>query len=236
MKNLKENIFQLCLTFIGLVAAYWVSRLANEQQLIFGVVLLILVAISVVVWFISNLVNERILKINEERIREQYKFEEKIQGSWIERYSNEGQIGYGLIEIIYDELSKTLYLKGNVYDSEGKAFANWSSKSVYTDRNKKSVLYIYDGEFMDSRLQGNGYGKLDFSHSNGDVILSGTGCFEDASTNYIPRNFDIDRLDNGLCEELTGNCIPRYSFDKEMLINKYREYLEDKTRQEEGLK
>lgn len=174
--------------------------------------------------------NERILEINEEKIREQYEFEEKIQGLWIERYSidDNGSIGYGIIEIIYIEQSKTLHLKGNVYNSSGETFANWSSKSVYTDRNKKSILYIYDGEFMDDRLKGNGYGKLDFSHANGDVILSGTGYFEDHFSEYIPKNFEIDRLDNGLCEQLTGKCIPQHSFDKKLLIVKFHEYITEK--------
>ncbi|MEM6397574.1 MAG: hypothetical protein AAF741_14585 [Bacteroidota bacterium] len=232
MKNPKENSFQLILTLIGLVSAYWISRLANEQNLNFISICLLLVAIAVIVWFISDLINQRILRINEESIREQYEFEESIEGLWIERYStnDNGGVGYGLIEIIYDELSKTLHLKGNVYDFEGKTFANWASKSVYTDRNKKSLLYIYDGEFMDKRLQGNGYGKLDFSQSNSGKILSGTGCFEDIITEYIPKNFDIDRLDDGLCEELTGECIPKHSFDKELLINKYHEYLENRTK------
>ncbi|KAA3625728.1 MAG: hypothetical protein DWQ02_21215 [Bacteroidetes bacterium] len=231
MKNPKENIFQLMLTLIGLVSAYWISKLANEQKLNTTSIILILVAIAIIVWFISDLINQRIIRINESKVREQYEFEEKIQGLWIEKYSidDNGGIGFGLIEIIYDEPSKTLHLKGNVYDFNGRTFANWSSKAVYTDRNKKSVLYIYDGEFRNDRLNGNGYGKLDFSHSNEEVILSGTGYFEDNTTNYVPKNFDIDRLDNGLCEELIGDCVPKHSYDKEVLIKKFHEYLEDKT-------
>lgn len=230
MENPNENALQLFITIIGLSTAYYISVLANKQQLGTLIILMILISISIIVWFLSSIINQRILRISEEKIRKQYAFEEKIKGLWIERYviDEKINIGYGLIEIIYEANSQTLHLKGNVYDSTGKAFANWASKTVYTDRNKKSIFYIYDGEFMDKRLSGNGYGKLDFSNSsnNSDIILSGTGCFEDDFTKFIPKNFDIDRLDKGLCQNLIGEYLPNHSFDKEKLIKKYHEYLQ----------
>ncbi|NOQ23940.1 MAG: hypothetical protein GQ564_01135 [Bacteroidales bacterium] len=229
MNNPKENIMQLALTVVGMISAYWASVLASKNSIELLMTMIILISMAIIVWLFTNEINKQIIKIAEKKITEQFNFEKKIEGLWIERYSMDenGKFGYCLIEIIYNELSRILHLKGNVYDSNGKAFANWNSKSVYTDKNQKSILYIYDGEFMDSRLVGNGYGKLDFNNSNSDTILTGTGCFEDANSKFIPKNFDIDRIDNGLCKELIDECMPKHSFDKERLILKYHKYLEN---------
>jgi hypothetical protein len=228
MKKPKEIIWQFLLTIVGIFSAYMISVLANKYSLNSWIVILLLLSMSIIVWFFSKEINDQIIKTVEKRITELYNFEKKIEGLWIEKYQMDGngKVGYCLIEIIYNESIRTLHLKGNVYDSTGKSFANWNSKSVYMDRNQKSVLYIYDGEFMDSRLVGNGYGKLDFNNSKQEVISTGTGCFEDSNTKYIPINFDIDRLDNGLCKELIDNSMPCHSFDKERLVKKYHEYLE----------
>lgn len=229
MKKTIENTLQFILTFVSLASAYYISILANDKNLDLGFLILILVATTVLVWFINYKINERILKINTENITLRYEFERKVEGLWIEKYNPEvNKSGYGLIEIIYDKESKSTYLKGSVYDAEGNSFANWASKSVYSDRNKKSLLYIYDGEFTNSRLDGNGYGKIDFSNSNAEILISATGCFEDHTMGFKPVSFEIDRLNDEICNNIIGKKNPEFSYDRQNLVIGYHAYITSK--------
>ncbi len=226
MKNSLEKTLQFLLTLVSMWSAYYISVLANIKNFDFGFVTLALVATTVIVWFITYQINERVIKMNTESLTLQYEFERRVEGFWIEKYNPEiNKTGYGLIEINYDRDSKATYLKGSVYDIEGNLFANWSSKSVYSDRNKKSLLYIYDGEFMDKRLDGNGYGKIDFSNFSSEVFASASGCFEDITTGFKPVSFEIDRLDSGLCNDIIAKKVPEFSYDKQNLIKGYHNYL-----------
>ncbi|MCK5854669.1 MAG: hypothetical protein KAG56_05560 [Sulfurovaceae bacterium] len=223
----KDNVYQFFVVFLGMLSAYYISKLAGEQNLQIEFQWLIVISISIIVWFLSWHLNEKILKNNSTKLMEKYEFERQLQDLWLERYEMEdsGNSGYCLIDIIYDQNSKSLHLKGNVYTDNGNSFANWTSKAVYLDRNTKSILYIYDGEFKERRLAGDGYGKLDFSTSNTDFSLSGSGCFEDSFTKYNPVNFDIDKLDKKLCEEIGSDIIPERSFEKINFIKTYHKYL-----------
>ncbi len=226
----KDNIYQFFIVFLGMIAAYYISKLAGEQSIHIAFQFLIIISISIIVWLLSWHLNEKILKIKNTKLMEKYEFERQLQGLWLERYEmgDSDSSGYCLIDIIYDQDSKSLHLKGNVYKNNGNSFANWTSKAVYLDRNTKSILYIYDGEFKENRLIGDGYGKLDFSTSNTDFSLSGSGCFEDSFTKYKPVNFDIDKLDEKLCQEIGSSNIPERSFEKINFIKNYHKYLTGK--------
>jgi len=227
MENTKENLIRLFIIILGSFSAYYLSVLANKDQLDLKFIILIVLAISIIVWFLTNFLNDRILKLSKLKIESEYAFEKNIEGFWIEKYQHPetNKWGFGIILISYDDESRNLYLKGKVFDEDDIAFANWTSKSVYSDRNKKSILYIYDGEFKNERLSGNGYGKLDFNRQKGKTYKSGTGCFEDAFTKFKPFNFDIDKLDEDLCKTLTLSKIPETSIEKSNLIKKYSEYI-----------
>lgn len=228
----KESIYQFLIVFLGMVSAYFISKLAAEQNIQTIFQWLIVISISIIVWSFSWYFNEKLLNINNKKLMKKYEFEKQLQGLWLERYEMDDadNLGYCLIDIIYDKESKSLHLKGNVYTENGNSFANWTSKAVYLDKNTKSILYIYDGEFKEERLIGDGYGKLDFSTSNTDFSLSGSGCFEDSFTKYKPVNFDIDKLDKKLCKEIGSNAIPERSFEKTNFIRIYHKYLTEKYR------
>ena len=226
MKNKTEDILQFLLAFSSLISGYYLSILENEKKLGFFIVFSALVLMTILVSMLTRQINERIMKLEKESIAALYEFERKIEGLWIERYNPEKEkIAYGLIEINYDGESKTTHLKGSVYDSEGSLLANWTSKSVYTDRNKKSIIYIYDGESANSRLVGNGYGKIDFSSYKLEKLVSATGCFEDTTTHFKPVNFELDRIDNGLCNEIIGKKIPEFSYERKNLILGYHTHI-----------
>jgi hypothetical protein len=232
----KINVYQFFVVFIGVVSAYYVSKLAGQDNLSVAYQAIVVAFISIVVWLFSWHINETIDKINNAKLMERYEFEKQLEGLWLEHYEMDGadNSGYCLIEIIYDEESKSLHLKGNVYNNEGESFANWTSKSVYLDRNTKSILYIYDGEFKTSRLVGNGYGKLDFSTSNTNISVSGSGCFEDSFTEYKPVNFEIDKLDEKLSQRIGGSQLPKRSFEKRDFVKAYHKYLVEKGCSESG--
>ena len=151
------QFLQLVLVFAGIYSAYFVSILANNQTYDWFVILSLLLLVSIIVWLLTYGINKQIDRIKIEEVRKEYEFEEKIDGIWIEKFemSESDNTGYGLIEVDYDSISKAVNLRGTVYDSEGRIFANWTSKSVYTDRITKSIFYIYEGEYQDKRLQGN---------------------------------------------------------------------------------
>lgn len=222
----KENIYNLIVVFIGTSTAFLIERLPDSQNIHILFQVLIVFAISIVIWFITWRLNESALSVKNAKLVEKYEFEKQLKGLWLERYKTDDfkKYGYGVIDVIYDDDSKTLHLKGNAYDQEGTSFANWTTKSVYLDRNTKSVLYIYDGEFNDGRLEGNGYGKLDFSTSSGHSSVSGSGFFEDSSTEYKPVSFEIEKLDFEFCKRIWDEGIPERNFDKANFIKSCHQY------------
>ena len=226
MKIKTEDVLQIILALFSLLAGYYISFLENEKKVESAGIFIAFLALTTLCWLLARDINKRVMKLETAGIVEYYEFEKKIEGLWVERYNLDNeQIAYGLIEINYDYESKTTHLKGSVYDSTGNLLANWASKSVYADRNKKSVLYIYDGESASSRLVGNGYGKIDFSSYKSEKLVSATGCFEDTTTQFKPVNFELDRIDNGLCEQIIAKKIPEFSYERKNLILGYHTHI-----------
>jgi hypothetical protein len=222
MKNKVEDVLQVILIVLGLAFAYYTSASSNELGL------MMLLLITIFMYMGTQLLTERKIKLEMEALVAHYEFERKIEGSWIERYhfDKETIMTYGLIDIRYDKSSKTTHLKGSVYDSAGTLLANWASKSVYSDRIKKSIIYIYDGESTDSRrLAGNGYAKIDFYTNKLDQLVSASGCFEDNSTDFKPINFELDRLDKDLCNKAIGKDGPEFSYEKAKIIVAYHSHI-----------
>ena len=107
----KDNIYQLFIVFLGMISAFYISKLASEQNIQIVFQILIVISISIIVWLFSWYLNEKIVTINSDRLMEKYEFEKQLQGLWLEKYEINGSdsSGYCLINIIYDQESKSLH-------------------------------------------------------------------------------------------------------------------------------
>ena len=223
MKLSKENLLQLLITLLALSTAFFISEIANEQNIEIGWGVTLIISIGIITWTISNYLNYRILRIQEIKIKEEYEFENKITGDWIERYTAyDSNSYYCILNIIYNDANQNLHLKGRAYDKNGNKLVRWESRGVYFDRHKKSIFYIYNGEFKDGE-RGHGYGMIDFINSKYDTINTAVGYFEDAKNNNKPISFELDRIDK--IAKLINTKIPENTIDVESFIVEYDNYL-----------
>jgi len=212
-QKLKGNYEQFLLTLISISSAYFISILANQYQLNTWIItFLLLIALAVIIAGITNVISN--IKKHE--------FENSIKGFWIQKHIIEAakKQTYCLTEIGFNE-NMGLYLNGTVYDENCNILANWHDKYVGCDLNKKIIVYIYDGEYVNGVLNGNGYGKMEFNNLKSGITRIGKGFFQDSKSEFNPISFEIERIDNGKCEKLMGFDVPSDILQKKEFIKKY---------------
>jgi hypothetical protein len=197
---------------LGIASAYFISLVANDNSLKLWAVALLLVAIGIIVWVITDVT---------EKIRT-YEFENAIRGLWIQKHirDNENDQTYCLIEIGLSE-TKQINLNGTLFSKEGKFIANWHDKYVGVDSHKRMIVYIYDGEYDKGSLYGNGYGKMEFNCTNKCHYQMGKGYFQDSKSDFNPISYDFERIDNGLCKEIIGHDVPNELLHRNDFVKKY---------------
>jgi len=217
-----KEFLEFIITFIGIVGAFFVNKIATNNNKSFIDVLVYLILLSIIVWGVSLLLEKKIFDNNEDEKLKKFKFEQMVDGIWIEQYSIDGLPMYALIEIQFDKNTTKMNLKGTAYDSIGSTFANWNSSEIYTDDSRNNLLYVYGGQFQNTVLEGKGYGELNFSKIGViDRFTTATGYFADKFSSFKPVSFCIDRLNVEQCKFLCGKDKPEFSKDKEKLIRTY---------------
>lgn len=198
MEIFRAGLAQILVSVVGLVGAYWISVAAANENVpwFFGVV--IAAAIGVLIWWGGHLADSF-------GFGGQGGFERSIAGLWLETYEGApGVKSYCLIDVSLEGMdARSLHLQGTVYDSDGGTFATWWSKMVYVDRNTRSLLYTYEGEFQNEQSSINtvshGHGRMVFTAKKKNRYMSGSGYFEDEYTGRKRIRFDTDRLSDAYC-------------------------------------
>jgi hypothetical protein len=114
----------------------------------------------------------------------QRRFCESIEGMWWERITTENVCALSFFRIEYDPLYNSVSLAGRSYNPEGQHVANWNSVIARVDRDKRKVVYHWEGWYTVPDLANamfRGFGVMEFEQplDAGEAVIRGGGKFWD---------------------------------------------------------
>jgi hypothetical protein len=192
MKINAESLITATLT--GIIG-FLVERLAKQEDLIKGLVLVIffsLIGLAIKEFFFY------IYRLN--------KFEKRIEGDWI-NLNTSGSMAdepfkYALVKIDYDSINNKIKYLGYAFDENIKEVGEFRSISVDADTRNMSFDYIYDGHIAHKKLDNaKGMGEVRFAPVVKGKFQFATGNFRGVGSDFrpvyhrmakIPDNFLID--------------------------------------------
>ncbi len=142
-------------------------------------------------------------------------FCQKITGYWWERIKPDTRSALSFVNIIYDEETLMLKMKGRTFDSQGNYTAFWESKSTGIHFNEQKILYHWEGWFPSTPSEPfEGIGDIFFFGEEG-VFTEGNGIF--SNINMLDKSIHKSSFELSRTNEADVDIM--YSKDKGKIAN-----------------
>lgn len=218
---MKINIRNLAATISTALLSFAVTYLMNTGQPVLITILLVIVVAGFGIFFLFEVLPALLLKAIP-RLQQFGRFEMRIHGIWIQRFSSNEDRIYSYAYITYDPYLDSLSYSGFAYDKDGNRKGEWKSRDVICNPKDLGVFYSYEGEVYDSTEYAiQGLGSLRFGAVRWGNYQIGTGTVMESVSKFSKHFFQTDRISETLCNELIKKPCPETNDDIRNLIQAY---------------
>jgi hypothetical protein len=118
---------------------------------------------------------------------------ERVEGQWIERYTEGENVIYAAAKIEYDPETKHLKFSGHSYDSKGNWVGHWKTRQARFDDDQYNYLFEGESKNPEEARRGHreGVGAIQFDSNN-----HGVGYFFSVREDKKLRQFELQKILN----------------------------------------
>lgn len=152
------------------------------------------------------------------------KVEEKFAGDWIETVIKSGKTFYTLFSIVYIWNKDVYIISGLSLDENGSIHADWESLYTDFDNDLYEVKFLFRAREKGRQVM-TGYAELKFFRGNGYKPCEGKGFFVDMNMGPIRVEYEVQRIDKSLTQQLLGSKHKRIKGKlRKEFIKRYHDY------------